>query len=54
MSEEGEDEDKKPSPIEARIAQVSRDIYSCSTEIIFLFWKTNAFQSQRWFSLNNK
>jgi len=24
MSEEGEDEDKKPSPIEARIAQVNR------------------------------
>ena len=39
MSEEGEDEDKKPSPIEARIAQVSRDIYSCSTEIIFYFGK---------------
>ena len=25
MSEEGEDEDKKPSPIEARIAQVKQD-----------------------------
>ena len=42
MSEEGEDEDKKPSPIEARIAQVNR------MQVLVPFSLHTCLSMQRW------